>query len=224
MAQQLVRYIRDDSTVRARLGDQFGASGLLTRERIAEIRRWSEAQDRRVVKFEIGEPVEGDEIDFAPVFRKVCRPSAKAEREAREAKAAALAAALSRAPGPLGKPSKPTTPETLIAAVAAAGGFSVATLKSRSRSRAVIEWRALAITLLVARGNSHSEAGRRLGDRDHSTAVNLRQKFFWRSIRKPEVAAVWQVLAPCVFGAARTEDEFRAMGGWKCAQPRGRSK
>jgi hypothetical protein len=50
-----------------------------------------------------------------------------------------------------------------------------------------------------------------LGRNDHSIALNAAQQFFDRELAEPDMDGAWRHFAPCVFGAARTYAEFRAM-------------
>ena len=114
---------------------------------------------------------------------------------------------MGRPPGRVG----PGDPGGLIKVVEQLTGMKPGSVVARSRGRRFIRARALATVLLKARGNSWPATGDLIGNRDHSSAINLGRVFFSRELKDPVIMEAWQRLAPCVIGAARTFEEFRLM-------------
>ncbi|CDO35017.1 hypothetical protein [Novosphingobium sp. KN65.2] len=237
-AQRLIRYIRDDSTVRARVIDRFGPEHAPSREEIAAMRdQRMEHVTRQNAKHEVGEAEDYDRFDFVAWERafvpqvmiaaeRQSRISVEAEkRKERSRKMAALLESINtrvpeakaielRQGRPMGRPPGrvgPGDPEGLIKVVEHLTGMMPGSVVSRSRARPFIRARALATVLLKARGNSWPATGDLIGNRDHSSAINLGRVFFSRELRDPVVMEAWQRLAPCIVGAARTFEEFRLM-------------
>lgn len=82
----------------------------------------------------------------------------------------------------------------VIETVARAFGLSYAELLGRGRRTALVCARTVAARILRDRGNSYPQIGRYLGNRDHSTIINLVVKYEKRLARHPEMGVVYELL------------------------------
>lgn len=74
-------------------------------------------------------------------------------------------------------PSRPRLCSDTLDAVAEDFGIRVGDLIGPSREGYLVDARAVVVMLLVSKGWSAPQIGRMLGNRDHSTILNLRDKF-----------------------------------------------
>lgn len=104
----------------------------------------------------------------------------------------------------------------VIEACAAVGDVTYGEIIGSSRERRITYPRMLACAILKARGNSYPQVGRRMGGRDHSTAIHSVRTFFSVVIKEPKYREAWERLAPV--GARRCStikgfDAFLARSG-----------
>jgi len=83
----------------------------------------------------------------------------------------------------------------VVATVAKAFGLSYAEVVSDGRRTELVCARTVAALILRERGNSYPQIGRYLGNRDHSTIINLVSKYEKRLARHPEMGVVYELLA-----------------------------
>ena len=168
-------YIRDDSTIRARVAERFGRRVPLAF--VARIR--GEAQQADALdewRDEAAEPVRGAPLDRKG-FPLAWRPapigghvSAK-EREARRAEGLAMAAGQAAMADAASAPAERVMvwSET-VRGIAALFGLTLEDMTGRDRRRMVTRVRFLAMAVLVARGSSRAQVANWFR-RDHSTVI-----------------------------------------------------
>jgi hypothetical protein len=88
----------------------------------------------------------------------------------------------------------PRSHREVVTSVAKAFGLTYADVVSRGRRTALVCARAVAARILRDRGNSYPQIGRYLGNRDHSTIINLIEKYEARVARYPEMGVVYELL------------------------------
>lgn len=76
----------------------------------------------------------------------------------------------------------------LVMCVAADFGLSVADVKGRGRSTQFVNARCVITKILRDRGHSYPVIGRMIGNRDHSTVMNLYRRFDFYCLRDPLVS------------------------------------
>jgi hypothetical protein len=87
----------------------------------------------------------------------------------------------------------------IVAAVAMGFGLTYAETIGQARGTQHVCARAVAARILRERGNSFPQIGRYLGDRDHSTIINLLSKYEARIAKHPQMGVVYeQLTAPVV--------------------------
>ena len=207
-ALHLVSYLRDDSTVRARVADRHAVRLPLTE--IAALRAEVEAvRARREESLSVEEPRFSDEFDFRvsdrPFHWQNEALCAKAQDEVRREEERRQAAAA------FARTSKYICTPTLLAAIGGLVGVTPADICGIGKASRIMRGRCLAYAVLRARGNSWPQVAAMLGGRSHSSAIHGARQFFDRWIREPELLKAWRSLAPCVVGSALTFEEFVKM-------------
>lgn len=207
-ARHLISYLRDDSTVRARVADRHAIR--LPLAEIAAMRAEIDAvRERRAQSLSVAEPMLSDEFDFRvsdrPFHWQNEAHCAKAQDQARrEEEKRRAAAAFARTSRHICTPS-------LLAAIGGLVGVSPADICGEGRTVRVMRGRCLAYAVLRARGNSWPQVAAMLGGRSHASAIHGARQFFDRWIREPDLLKAWRSLAPCVVGSALTYEEFAKM-------------
>ncbi|EQB09723.1 hypothetical protein [Novosphingobium lindaniclasticum] len=203
-AQHLISYLRDDSTVRARVADRYGAR--LSIAEIAALRLEAElSRARREHVVRVGEPEDSDEYDFrvsARPFRWQDEALAKhgdpAQREARAREAAATFVRTTR---------HVSTPK-LLAAIGMVIGVPASDLCGSGKAARIMRGRSLAYAVLRGRGNTWARVAAMLGDRTHASAMHGARQFFDKWIREPDLLSAWRSLAPSGVASAETFEEM----------------
>jgi chromosomal replication initiator protein len=211
-AARLVTYIRDNSTVRARVADRFGRSRLPSIERIAEIRSETIALREEIARrYDVDEPTEADEFDFCPTSEPFSVRTAVRRRRDQQARLEQLSRLHRAEEARARQIVTVANPRTMLENVIRFRGISRAILLSRSRFRKDVQNRTLAYALMRTCAVSWPVIGRMMGGRDHTTIMDGARVFFERDRHDPELSAAWEKLAPCIFRAVRTFEELQAM-------------
>jgi hypothetical protein len=95
----------------------------------------------------------------------------------------------------------PRSHREVVVSVAKAFGLTYADVVGRARHTALVCARSVAARILRDRGNSYPQIGRYLGNRDHSTIINLVTKYEARVARHPEMGVVYELLTPAEVAA-----------------------
>jgi hypothetical protein len=223
-AVRLISYIRDDSTVRARVADRFGRHRLPSIEQIAALRLAHAAETADTARrYTVADPTDYDEFDFCPTpepFTALVAASRLRDRDARNDRLRRLRDAEElvgrRVIAQAGEPGRPiaaprANPREMLQGAAKIQGVQVSSLLGRSRKRIDVQNRSLACALMRTCRISWTVIGRMMAGRDHSTVHYNARVFFDRDRFDPEFSAAWEALAPCIFRAVRTFEELQAM-------------
>lgn len=219
LVRRLVRYIRDDSTVRVRCVEQFGRAPSLGD--IAAIReRENRAREALAARVEALPEKDCDALAFRPapsgwVLREERRREAEQARRALEAARQSLRADIrerERLAGfGAGGDQAAVCADELIRMAAARHLMTYDDVVGRGRTRAVVRVRALVCALLRLRGNSLPAIGRMLDNRDHSSVSYLLDR--WREgwCDLPPLAETFDELAVLVrpVAAAESDDDHQ---------------
>jgi len=204
-AQHLISYLRDDSTVRARVADRYGTK--LSIAEIAALRLEAEvSRARREHVVRVDEPEDSDAYDFrmsARPFRwqdeaiaEDCNLAAQREEKAREAAAAFV------------RTTRHVSTPKLLAAIGLVVGVPAADLCGGGRAVRIMRGRCLAYAVLRGRGHPWAQVSAMLGGRTHASAIHGARQFFDRWIREPDLLSAWRSLAPCGVASAETFEEM----------------
>lgn len=195
--KRLVSYIKDVSTVRVRCLDMFGRA-----PSIEEIAIWRSDHIRTLEK-RAGERIcFNDEIVIPKVLKLPERPKPRPNNRIRQENPLTNKAFVH---------NDMRSASDVVVACAAAFGLTYHDLCGESRLKQIVAPRHLAFAVLKARGNSYPNCGKHLGGRDHSTVIHGCRKFFDKGLRNPDMVKAWEKLAPCIFKAVRTFEEFEAL-------------
>jgi len=210
-AERLSRYIGDASTVRVRVLDRFGRAPSIETIRSYRSHWLDEVRERSapfyVKGMENDEEEEGEPEVGASDQQILALAISEPEAEPTPEPVVHEVTALTRAATGLHSSAD------VINACAMACNISHGELIGSMRSRQYVEARNLCAAVLRARGNSYPNVGRFIGGRDHSTIIHSVRTFFDREITKPEMAAAWVALAPCITKAARSMEDLDAICG-----------
>lgn len=195
MAERLVKYISDASTVRARVLDHYGRA-----PKIEAIRKLRDdhlvRQEQLRAYFDVGE----EESELEPF-----KPASLVKTVARTAPVAPVEIVLK-------VPSQQLhTASDVIQACARCMVVPVSDILGRSRYRRHAYARHLIAAVLKARGSSYPQIAARLKRDDHTTIMSGVRKFFSAVIRDERIAAAYDRMVPPAFQGVRTFDAFNAL-------------
>lgn len=195
-AERLARYISDPSTIRARTLEQYGRAPTI--DAIREMRaKWLEkVRSRKEVGYKSARK------NDPKAMKEVPPEPANDEPPAEVVLALALAEpddqpAVEIVALPGLRYSTMLTPNDVIEACSTAMGIPSDEIVGAARFKPIMEARMLAAAILRARGNSYPNIGRRIGGRDHTTALSAVRRFFAVLEDRPKMLAAWLKLAPC---------------------------
>lgn len=170
MARHLATYIKDPSTIRAYVLNNFARAPSLDYIK-AEIEK-----NNRPFSRDIEEPQPSDAEEFAPTFRanrvKPVKAKPKPEPIPEE-----IVERFLRLPEPTQKHVKPDGAAFLVDSVGEDFQLSPKSMRGPSRFKCMFHARSVVVKLLREQGWSYPRIGRALGGRDHSTVINSHAMF-----------------------------------------------
>lgn len=180
MAAKLATYIKDPSTIRAHVLNEYGRGPSLDFIK-AEIEK-----NNRPFGRDIDEPQPSDAEEFAPTFRtnriKPVKVKLKPEPVPEE-----IVERFLRLPEPTQKHVKPDGSAYLVDSVGGDFQLSPKSMRGPSRFKCMFHARSVVVKLLREQGWSYPRIGRALGGRDHSTVINAHHMFETYAQRDPRV-------------------------------------
>jgi chromosomal replication initiator protein len=210
-AKRIAKHISDPSTIRARTADQFGRHRAPS---IEQCRLWREKAVYRPVRRHEKPFLCGHERTFdnshelssgketclachraAQEKRRAEQEAARARKDvlAEEARIAAYRAAVAAKRACIEPIENRAMPNEIMTAVASAFAITLGELKGEARAKLYVSARTVAAKLLREEGSSYPMVARRM-NRDHSSIINLLNKWDKRVAKYPYMLTVYEAL------------------------------
>ncbi|AOR77205.1 helix-turn-helix domain-containing protein [Novosphingobium resinovorum] len=221
-AQRLIRYIRDPSTVRARVMDRFSSAPPIENirqwrsdwERLVEHRKSMRAPEEFQEEAGLSSDIPDEDPDevFAQLAAHIVVDPFTLPVPAAPAPAAEFAPpGRSMDDEPINTSAR--NHREVIERCARRFDLTAEALLGGSRKRPIARVRQFTAAVLRARGNSYPQVGRYLNDMDHSTVIHAVRATFFVNMRDPAFVTAWMAEAPCVTKFARSPQELDMLMG-----------